>query len=105
MRNPHAGKRGAILAGEGGTLEFDWNTSEIIVRKHYTPGEIRYKVETTGNHGGGDKKLADNFIGVMQGKEKSKTPLEQGLLSAYMCLKAKESAQNHCFVPLDYHSK
>jgi len=105
VRNPHAGKRGAILAGQGGTLEFDWNTSEIIVRKHYTPGEIRYKVETTGNHGGGDKKLADNFIGVMQGTEKSKTPLEQGLLSAYMCLKAKESAQNHCFIPLDYHSK
>ena len=104
VRNPHAGKRGAILAGEGGTLEFDWNTGEIIVRKHYTPGEIRYKVETTGNHGGGDKKLADNFIGVMQGTEKSKTPLEQGLLSAYMCLKAKESAQKHCFVPLDYHS-
>ena len=103
-RNPHAGKRGAILAGEGGTLEFDWNTSEIIVRKHYTPGEMRYKVETTGNHGGGDKKLADNFIGVMLGTEKSETPLEQGLLSAYMCLKAKESAQKHCFVPLDYHS-
>lgn len=102
VRNPHAGKRGAILSGVGGTLEFDWNTSEIIVRKHYTPGEIRYKVETTGNHGGGDKKLADNFIGVMQGTEKSKTPLEQGLLSAYMCLKAKESAQNHRFVSLDY---
>lgn len=105
VRNPHAGKRGAILAGEGGTLEFDWNTSEIVVRKHYTPGEIRYKVETTGNHGGGDKKLADNFIGVMQGTEKSKTPLEQGLLSAYMCLKAKESACKHCFVPLDYYEK
>lgn len=105
VRNPHAGKRGAILAGEGGTLEFDWNTSEIIVRKHYTPGEIRYKVETTGNHGGGDKKLAENFIGVMLGTEKSKTPLEQGLLSAYMCLKAKESACKHCFVPLDYYGK
>ena len=104
VRNTHAGKRGAILAGVGGTLEFDWNTSEIIVCKHYTPGEIRYKVETTGNHGGGDRKLAENFIGVMQGTEKSKTPLEQGLLSAYMCLKAKESAQKHCFVSLDYHS-
>ena len=105
VRNPHAGKRGAILSGAGGTLEFDWNTNEIMVRKHYTPGEIRYKVETTGNHGGGDKKLADNFIGVMQGTEKSKTPLEQGLLSAYMCLKAKESAQNHRFVSLDYRGE
>lgn len=103
VRNIHAGKRGAILAGEGGTLEFDWNTSQIIVRKHYTPGEMQYKVETTGNHGGGDKKLADNFIGVMLGTEKSQTPLEQGLQSAHMCLKAKQSAQDHSFVKLDYY--
>ncbi len=103
VRNPHAGKRGAILAGEGGTLEFDWNTSEIIIHKHYTPGEMRCKVETTGNHGGGDRKLAENFVGVMQGTEKSQTPLEQGLLSAYICLKAKQSAQTHSFVKLEYN--
>lgn len=101
-RNKHAAKRGAILTGEGGTLEFDWNTDEIIVRKHYQTGEMRCKVETSGNHGGGDFKLAENFIGIMLGTEKSKTPLEQGLLSAYMCLKAKESAQTHSFVKLDY---
>lgn len=101
-RNKHAAKRGAILTGEGGTVEFDWNTNEIIVRKHYQMGEMRCKVETAGNHGGGDAKLTENFIGVMLGTEKSKTPLEQGLLSAYMCLKAKESAQTHSFVKLEY---
>ena len=57
-------------------------------------------METIAFHGGGDLKLIENFIGVMQGTEKSKTPLEQGLLSAYMCLKAKESAENHTFVKL-----
>ena len=101
-RNQHAAKRGAILTGEGGTVEFDWNTNEIIVRKHYQMGEMRCKVETAGNHGGGDAKLAENFIGVMLGTEGSKTPLEQGLISAYMCLKARESAQTHSFVKLDY---
>ena len=99
-RNKHAAKRGAIIAGEGGVVEFDWQTNEIVVRKHYETGEIRSKVETIAFHGGGDIKLINNFIGVMLGTEKSKTPLEQGLLSAYMCLKAKESAENHTFVSL-----
>ena len=101
-RNKHAAKRGAIIAGEGGVVEFDWQTNEIIVRKHYETGEIRSRVETIAFHGGGDIKLINNFIGVMLGTEKSKTPLEQGLLSAYMCLKAKESAENHTFVTLDF---
>ena len=99
-RNKHAAKRGAIIAGEGGVVEFDWETSEIIVRKHYETGELRCKVEAIAFHGGGDIKLINNFIGVMQGTETSKTPLSQGLLSAYMCLKAKESAENHTFVKL-----
>ena len=99
-RNKHAAKRGAIIAGEGGVVEFDWETSEIIVRKHYETGELRCKVEAIAFHGGGDIKLINNFIGVMQGTETSKTPLSQGILSAYMCLKAKESAENHTFVKL-----
>ncbi len=101
-RNKHAAKRGAIIAGVGGVVEFDWQTSEIIVRKHYETGEIRSKVEAIAFHGGGDIKLINNFIGVMLGTEKSKTPLEQGLLSAYMCLKAKESAEEHKFVELNF---
>ena len=99
-RNKHAAKRGAIIAGVGGVVEFDWETSEIIVRKHYETGELRCKVEAIAFHGGGDIKLINNFIGVMLGTETSKTPLEQGLLSAYMCLKAKESAESHTFVTL-----
>ena len=99
-RNQHAGKRGAIIDGVGGVVEFDWHTNEIIVRKHYETGEMRCKVEAIAFHGGGDLKLIDNFVGIMQGTETSKTPLSQGLLSAYMCLKAKESAENHTFVKL-----
>ena len=102
-RNKKMQKRGAIISGTGGTVEFDWDTNMIVLRKHYELGEMHYKVESVGNHGGGDVKLAENFIGVMLGLETSKTPLEQGLLSAYMCLKAKESAQTHSFVKLDYY--
>ena len=101
-RNKNMQKRGAIMTGEGGTVEFDWDTSEIIVRKHYQQGEMRCKVEAVGNHSGGDTKLVENFIGVMLGAEKSRTPLEQGLLSAYMCLKARQSSQTRQFVSLDH---
>ncbi len=103
VRNKHAAKRGAIFSGEGGTVEFDWVTSEIKVRKNYTPHDIVYKIETTGNHGGGDMKLADNFYDVMMGTDVSRTPLEQGLFSAYMCLKAKESAETGTFADIKYH--
>ena len=103
VRNKHAAKRGAIFSGEGGTVEFDWVTSEIKVRKNYTPHDIVYKIETTGNHGGGDMKLADNFYDVMMGTDVSRTPLEQGLFSAYMCLKAKESAETGTFANIEYH--
>lgn len=102
VRNKNAAKRGAVFAAEGGTVEFDWHTSDIWVRKNYIPGEIKYHVETAGRHGGGDLKLAMNFIGVMLGTEKSKTPLEDGLMSSYLCLKARESAENARFLKINY---
>lgn len=102
VRNKHAGKRGAIFAGEGGTVEFDWHTSDIYIRRNYIPGEMKYHVETAGRHGGGDLMLVQNFLDVMLGDDVSRTPLEEGLLSAYMCLKARESAKSGRFAEIDY---
>jgi len=65
---------------------------------HHTP-----RVETYAfgipmeGHGGGDKVLAKSFISVMSGAADSVAPLETGLLSVLMCLKAKESAKSHTF--------
>lgn len=100
VRNKHAARRGAILAGAWGTLEFDWITSEIKVTKHYKPGYRVYHVESTGNHGGGDFVLMQNFLSVMRGQEPSHTPMEEGLRSCYLCLKAKESAETGTFMDL-----
>ena len=102
VRNEKSAKRGAIISGVNGTVEFDWRNKYIKVWKQYIPGEMKYDVVSVGNHGGGDGKLVENFIGIMTGTEKSKTPLTQGLLSAHMCLKAKESAETHKFVNIDY---
>ncbi|GBG08960.1 hypothetical protein PAT3040_03577 [Paenibacillus agaridevorans] len=93
-----AAKRGARLIGYEGTVEFDWGTDEVHVYMHSTPRVETYKVDSSQlSHSGGDIALAINFLKVMQGKERSNTPLDAGLLSALICLKAKESAETHTF--------
>lgn len=96
-----AAKRGAILAGYGGTLEFDWYTDEIKVAMHHKPQTRSYKIDASNmTHSGGDKVLIYNFINVMRGREKSCAPLETGLLSGLMCLKAKQSVLENRFVEI-----
>ena len=93
-----AGKRGATLFGYKGTIEFDWYTDELKVYMHHTPRTETYKMDASGaSHGGGDTVLADNFMRVMRGEQKSVSPLSAGLLSVLMCLKAKESAATNTF--------
>ena len=92
-----AQKRGARLLGYYGTLEFDWYTSEINVYMHQTNRVENYKITPTSGHDGGDYALALNFLNLINGKEKSKATLKEGILSALMCLKAKESAETETF--------
>ena len=93
-----AASRGARLLGYDGTLEFDWYTDELKVFMHNTPRIETYKMDSAKmSHGGGDDALAYNFIKVIQGKEKSVAPIESGLLSVLMCLKAELSSQTNTF--------
>jgi len=93
-----AAKRGATLIGYEGTVEFDWGTNEAKVYMHNAPRVETYQVDTSRlPHSGGDLALAMNFLKVMLGEEKSGTPLEAGLRSALLCLKANESAETHTF--------
>ena len=93
-----AGARGARLIGYKGTLEFDWYPSELKVFMHHTPRVETYAFGTPmEGHGGGDKALAKSFIDILSGAADSVAPLDTGLLSVLMCLKAKESARNHTF--------
>ena len=95
-----AGKRGARLIGFYGTLEFDWVSGKITVYHHQEDVKEEYTVGMGIGHYGGDVMLADNFIGVMKGKEKSLTPLADGILSAKLCLAAKKSSEEHIFVDI-----
>lgn len=99
-----AGARGARLMGYNGTLEFDWYKDELKVFMHNTPRVDTYKFDTVNMaHGGGDNILAYNFIKVMQGREKSIAPMDSGLLSCLMCLKARESAETSRFQSISWN--
>jgi predicted dehydrogenase len=87
-----AGTRGARFMGYKGTLEFDFFTNEVKVMMHHTPRIETYHFEASQDHFGGDTALARNFIGLMNKEEESLSPLEDGLASALLCIKARESA-------------
>ncbi len=96
-----AEKRGARLIGYKGTVEFDWYQDKIRVFRHLENVSEEYSVAQCGTHSGGDAYLAENFIAVMEGKDVSRAPLEEGILSASMCLAAKRSANEHIFCEIE----
>jgi len=99
-----AGRRGARLIGYDGTVEFDFHTNEIKLFYHHTGCVETQKVQAPvqAAHGGGDYKLAENFIGIIRGRCESLSTLEDGILSALMCLRAKESAKMFTFQRINY---
>ena len=95
-----AARRGARLYGYKGTVEFNFATDEVKVYDHMSDKVTTIKVGTpTNNHGGGDLVLMKNFINLIQGTAStSVAPLEAGIQSALICMKAKESSENEEFV-------
>lgn len=102
-----AGKRGATLFGYKGTIEFDWYTDELKVFMHHAPKVEIHKCEPGSvPHGGGDLVLIDSFVRIMKGgNHKSVAPLQSGLDSVLLCLKAKESSLTDTFQEIKYPDK
>ena len=96
-----AGRRGMRMIGHRATLEFDWNKDEILLFSHDEAKVERFvvKPQSGGSHSGGDYALVRDFIALMNG-DKSVSSLHEGLSSAYICMKARESAQTHKFITL-----
>lgn len=96
-----AGKRGMRMIGQKATMEFDWVTNEIKLYPHdeNKVEHILVRPQANGGHGGGDYALIRDFVAILNG-DISRSSLQDGLQSAYLCLKARESAQKHSFVTL-----
>jgi predicted dehydrogenase len=103
-----AAKRGAILTGYKGTLSFDWYTDEVVVHHHHTGRTERHRLEAdVHGHHGGDHELAHDFLAILYGTGESRATLQDGLLSAQLCLMAKRSCQTNefqRFIPLQVPS-
>lgn len=87
-----AGKRGATITGEDGTIHFDWNTDSFTYHAHKHNRVENVTIKADSGHGGGDQKLAENFLDVILKRDVSHTTLSDGLLSAATCLAARDSA-------------
>ncbi len=90
--------RGATVSGYHGTLSFDWYKNELRRVRHHAPFSDTIKADGGMSHFGGDLELAHDFIDIIRGKGKSRTPIEAGLASVYSCLAAKESCETGKFV-------
>ena len=93
-------KRGAIISGYSGTLDFDWYRNDLKNVHHHEPFTEITQVEKWLSHFGGDTVLAENFVAMVKDGAEPMAPIECGLASVYTCLAARQSAQTGCFVPV-----
>lgn len=93
-----AAARGATVSGYQGTVSFDWCRNELKRVRHHQPFTDVTRAGEGTPHFGGDIELAHDFIGLITGKCRSRTPIWTGIESAYTCLAAKESAEKGVFV-------
>ena len=95
-----AGSRGATITGYQATLSFDWYKGTVTVIDHHRDRVDSFTVRAATGHLGGDEVLARNFVDVCLGRDESRTDLASGLLSAAMCLAARDSAHTRRWTPV-----
>ena len=96
-----AGRRGARLVGNKGSLDIDFGCGKLIVYSSLNNDIENYQVSSGSfSHYGGDRELVKNFLHTMKTGERSVTDLitGAGLLSTLTCLCAKKSADSNEFV-------
>lgn len=96
-----AARRGAKFIGYEGTLEFDFYTDEVKVHHHLKPQMNTYTLSSAeGGHHGGDTELLHDFLAIIHGIGPSRATLQDGLVSAQLCLLARESCETSAFMPV-----
>lgn len=88
-----AGRRGAVITGYLGTLEFDWRTESITVHDHKRSRTDHIEVKTSTGHNGGDMVLWKNFLDVIEGRCAADPDLHDGIHSAALCMSARECCE------------
>ncbi len=96
------GQRGATITGYDGTLHFDWYTDKIRVVDHHKNADRvdEISVKATSGHGGGDAILCQMYIDLIRQQKAPDANLYDGLVSASMCLSARDSCENNVFAKI-----
>ncbi len=93
-----AARRGATVIGYRGTMTFDWYQNDLLVHHHHSDRVERHHFDAPAvGHHGGDTELAHDFLAVIRATGVSRSPLKAGLLSAEMCLMARDSCRTASF--------
>ena len=88
-----AGRRGAVISGYDGTVDFDWYRNDLIRVRHHQPFTDRITAGAGMSHFGGDTELARNFIAMIEGREEPVADIRDGIRSVYACLAARDSSK------------
>lgn len=94
-----AHRRGAVISGYRGTIEFDWYRSDYREVRHHDRITEHGRLEAgEGGHHGGDANLLRDFLALARDGAPPRADLRCGLDSIYASLAAKESAAAGRFV-------
>lgn len=96
-----AERRGARLYGHKGTLEFDWYTDKIRLFSHRFPTASTIELAEIRQHWGGDRELSWDWLMAMKEHQPSRCPMSAGILSALMCLWARQSSQSRQYCRIE----
>ena len=95
-----AARRGCRIIGTKGSAEFDFYTGVIRHDDYAFDQTATIRIRPTGgNHFGGDRRLAQDFMNLLAGGTPS-SDLLGGLRSAACCLAAKRSAETNCLTDI-----
>jgi len=89
-----AARRGGIVSGYHGTVDFDWYRNDLVEVAHHEPFTRRTTGGEPKSHFGGDAALARNFVGMVERGAEPECSIADGLESVYACLAAQESERS-----------
>ena len=90
------------VIGFKATLEFDFHSGDLKII-HHQRGEVEvHNFSACGGHYGGDFNLMDSFYNMIKNHDDSCADIDAGIMSALLCLRSKQSCEEHRFVDVKY---
>ncbi|WP_238177715.1 Gfo/Idh/MocA family protein [Paenibacillus contaminans] len=94
----HAATRKFRFLGYKGTMEFDYHTNRLQVFMHHSKRVETYEIPYGNDtHGGGDIAVCQSLLDTISKGLPARTRMEDALLSALLCIKARQAAETRVY--------